>query len=70
MEKAKKMRPDLVLVDTMLRSETDGIEAARLIHERLDVPVVCITAFSLMMKTLQRTKITGPFGYIIKPFGR
>ena len=66
-EKATKICPDLVLMDIMLRGEMDGIEASRLIHERLDVPVVYLTAFS-DEDTLQRAKITGPFGYIIKPF--
>jgi signal transduction histidine kinase/DNA-binding response OmpR family regulator len=66
-EKATKICPDLVLMDIMLRGEMDGIEAARLILERLDVPVVYLTAFS-DEDTLQRAKITGPFGYIIKPF--
>jgi PAS domain S-box-containing protein len=32
----------------------------------LDIPVVYITAFS-DEKTFERAKITGPFGYIIKP---
>lgn len=66
-EKATKIRPDLVLMDIMLRGEMDGIEAVRQIHERLDVPVVYLTAFS-DEDTLQRAKITGPFAYIIKPF--
>ncbi|HUS75469.1 MAG TPA: response regulator, partial [Methanothrix sp.] len=66
-EKAAKICPDLVLMDIMLKGEMDGIEAARQIHERLDIPIVYLTAFS-DEDTLQRAKITGPFGYIIKPF--
>jgi PAS domain S-box-containing protein len=65
-EKAAKICPDLVLMDIKLKGEMDGIEAARQIHERLDIPIVYLTAFS-DEDTLQRAKITGPFGYIIKP---
>ncbi|MCZ7357069.1 MAG: response regulator [Candidatus Methanoperedens sp.] len=66
-EKAEKYRPDLVLMDIMLRGEMDGIQAATQIHSRFDIPVVYLTAYS-DEKILERAKITDPFGYIIKPF--
>ncbi len=62
---AEEMRPDLVLMDIKLQGEVDGIQAAERI-QRLDIPVIFITAFSDDV-TLQRSKIAGPFGYIIKP---
>ena len=65
--KAVEAPPDLVLMDIMLRGDMDGIEAAGQIWERLGVPVVYLTANS-DENTLQRAKITGPFGYILKPF--
>jgi PAS domain S-box-containing protein len=66
-DKAMISRPDLVLMDIKLRGEMDGVEAATIIHERLDVPVVYLTAYA-DGKTLERAKITEPFGYIVKPF--
>jgi two-component system, cell cycle sensor histidine kinase and response regulator CckA len=45
----------------------DGVDAARQIRARLDVPVVYLTAFA-DDTTLQRAKLTEPYGYIIKPF--
>ena len=70
-EKAIKMveenRPDLVLMDILLQGEMDGIEAARLILSRFNIPVVYLTAYS-DEKIIERAKITEPFGYIIKPF--
>ncbi|MBN1887518.1 MAG: response regulator [Thermoflexales bacterium] len=66
-EEAARLRPDLVLMDIMLKGEMDGVEAAHHIRERLDIPVIYLTAHS-DEATLQRAKIAEPFGYILKPF--
>ncbi|VVB97629.1 Methanogenesis regulatory histidine kinase FilI [uncultured archaeon] len=66
-KKAGEYIPDLVLMDIVLQGELDGIETAKQIRSRYDIPVVYLTAFS-DKKTLERAKITEPFGYIIKPF--
>ena len=66
-EAAEKIRFDLVLMDIMLEGDMDGVEATRLIQERFNLPVVYLTAHS-DEATLQRAKITEPFGYILKPF--
>ena len=58
---------DLVLMDIMLGTEMDGIEAAEQIRSRFKVPVVFLTAFA-DDKILARAKIAGPHGYIVKPF--
>jgi hypothetical protein len=60
-------RPDLVLMDIKIRGPLDGVETARLVHERFRVPVVLLTAYA-DDETIARAKITQPFGYIIKPF--
>lgn len=59
--------PDLVLMDILLKGDMDGIEAAAIIQERFNVPVVFLTAHS-DEKTLERAKQIDPYGYIIKPF--
>ncbi len=59
--------PDLVLMDIVLRGEMDGIETAKQIRSRFNIPVVYLTAYS-DEKILERAKITEPFGYVIKPF--
>ena len=66
-EKAAETNPDLVLMDIVLKGEIDGIDAAQQIKDNFDIPVVYLTAYS-DERTLKRAKITGPFGYIIKPF--
>ena len=65
--KATELRPDLVLMDIRLRGEMDGVEAAERIGTHLDIPVVYLTAYA-DEATLQRAKVTEPFGYLLKPF--
>lgn len=65
--KAESTFPDVVLMDIMLKGDMDGVEAAKEIRERFDVPVVYLTAYS-DSKILERAKKTEPFGYIVKPF--
>jgi len=64
---AGKEAPDLVLMDIMLKGKMDGIEAAGQIRSHFNIPFIYITAYS-DEKTLERAKLTEPFGYIIKPF--
>ena len=63
----KDNKPNLVLMDIVLKGRMDGIEAARQIRSSFNIPVVYLTAHT-DDKMLDRAKITGPFGYIIKPF--
>ncbi|MEJ2628927.1 MAG: response regulator, partial [bacterium] len=65
-EKIKDLQPDLVIMDIMLEGNMDGIETAEQIQNIMDIPVVYLTAYS-DKETLERAKITQPFGYIIKP---
>lgn len=66
-EKAALDRPDLVLMDIKLQGEIDGIQAAEEIRNLYDIPVIYLTAHSDEV-SLQRAKVTEPFGYVIKPF--
>jgi len=66
-KKAMEIHPDLVLMDIVLKGAMDGVEAAEHIRDHFDIPVVYLTAYS-DDTTLQRAKITEPFGYILKPF--
>ena len=64
---AVEIRPNLVLMDIRLKGEIDGITAASIISQELEIPVVYMTAHT-DENTLARAKLTGPFGYIIKPY--
>ena len=65
--RAGEMRPDVVLMDIMLRGEMDGIQAADLIRSKLDIPVIYLTAYT-DDETLKRAKVSEAFGYLLKPF--
>ena len=59
--------PDLVLMDIMLAGNISGIDASARIKKDHDIPVVFLTAYA-DEKTIERAKITEPYGYVIKPF--
>jgi PAS domain S-box-containing protein len=61
------LKPDLILMDIRIKGEMDGIETAAEIKKIYDVPIIFLTAYADPV-TIQRAKITDPFGYIIKPF--
>ncbi|GAH55098.1 unnamed protein product, partial [marine sediment metagenome] len=63
----KETQPALVLMDIVLEGDMDGIEAAEHVRHRFNIPVIYLTAYA-DQKTLERAKLTEPFGYIIKPF--
>jgi CheY-like chemotaxis protein len=65
--KATEIRPDLVLMDIVLKGNVDGIDAAEKIRAILNIPIIYLTAHA-DETTLQRAKVTEPFGYIVKPF--
>lgn len=60
-------RPELVLMDIMLKGEMDGIEAANIIREKMGIPVIFLTA-NADDTTVGKAKMAEPYGYIIKPF--
>jgi two-component system cell cycle sensor histidine kinase/response regulator CckA len=63
----ERHRPNLVMMDIRLRGEQDGIQTADQIRRMFQIPVMYVTAHA-DRETLERAKITEPFGYIVKPF--
>jgi PAS domain S-box-containing protein len=68
-QRVAETQPDLVLMDIKLQGEMDGVQAAEQIRTRFDIPVIYLTGCS-DDATLQRAKLTEPYGYILKPFER
>ena len=66
-KRVREARPDLILMDIKLKGAMDGVEAAALIHDISDVPIIYLTAYS-EAHTRERAKTTEPFGYLVKPF--
>lgn len=64
---AEEKKPELVLMDIMLKGDMSGIEAADQIRQRFNIPVIFLTAYA-DESTLAKAKVTEPYGYIIKPF--
>ena len=60
--------PDLLLVDIRIRGPVDGIALAEQVKLRYKLPVIFLTAHA-DPSTLQRAKLTEPFGYLVKPVG-
>jgi PAS domain S-box-containing protein len=66
-QKAKEIKPDLILMDIMLKGKGDGIDAAKEIKSFRDIPVIYLTAYD-DAKTRERAETTNPDAYLIKPF--
>ncbi len=60
-------KPNIILMDINIKGPIDGVVTAEKIKEILDIPIIFLTAFT-DSNTLQRAKITEPYGYIVKPF--
>jgi len=66
-EAAGQKHPDLILMDILLRGDIDGIDTAKKILEQYRIPVVYLSAHE-DDKTIDRTKDTHPYGFVLKPF--
>jgi DNA-binding LytR/AlgR family response regulator len=66
-EKITELKPDIVLMDIMIKGPMTGIDVANQIRETLNIPVIFLTAYA-DESTLNKAKISEPYGYILKPF--
>ena len=71
-EKVKELlkdgvKPEIFLMDIMIKGDMDGIEVAEYVKEKYNLPVIFLTAYA-DENTLSKAKITEPYGYILKPF--
>lgn len=66
-EKILELKPDLLLMDIMIKGDLTGIDVSEKIKEKLNVPIIFLTAYA-DEGTLAKAKIAEPYGYILKPF--
>jgi CheY-like chemotaxis protein/DNA-binding PadR family transcriptional regulator len=66
-DKARRLRPDLVLMDIVMPGKMNGIEAANVVTNELDIPVVFVTSYA-DDAIIEKAKSVRPYGYIVKPF--
>ena len=60
-------KPDLILMDIMLRGEMNGIDAAREIRKNQRLPIIYLTAYDNQY-LVEQAKQTDNYGYLLKPF--
>lgn len=66
-KKTAELKPDLVLMDIHLRGLMNGIEAAKEIYDKSQIPSIYLTANS-DLSTFEKAKLTEPLAYLNKPF--
>ncbi|MEQ8906294.1 response regulator [Ekhidna sp.] len=59
--------PDLILMDIMMETNSDGIDAAYEVKQKLDIPIIFLTALT-DEPTIEKAKFSLPYGYVVKPF--
>ncbi|MGI0483880.1 diguanylate cyclase [Pantanalinema rosaneae CENA516] len=64
---AAKQRPDLILMDIVIKGEINGIEAAKQIQNNYHIPIVFLTAYA-DHNTVSQAKEHGGYGFIVKPY--
>jgi len=67
--RAEAERPDLILMDIVLKGKMDGIEAADRIKSQFNIPVLYLTAHT-NSGYIERAKQTNPYGYLVKPYNQ
>jgi CheY-like chemotaxis protein len=60
-------KADLVLMDIVLKGKMDGIETAKIIINKMNIPVIFLSAFE-EESTQERAEILNMCGYLVKPF--
>ena len=63
---ARELKPDLVLMDIKM-PKLDGIQAAKILTEEKNAPVLLLTAYS-DRELVDRAKEAGVVNYVVKPF--
>lgn len=66
-ETVMAIAPDLALISVGSQETMIGIDIAKNVYERLDIPIIFLTGY-VNEALLQRVKITKPFGHVFKPY--
>jgi len=60
-------KPEIVIIDISLQESSDGIELAKSVRSKYDIPFIYLTSYS-DDDIIYQAKLTEPYGYIVKPF--
>ncbi len=67
LELLKSGKPDLMVVDINLREKNDGIDLAKVINDKYQIPFIFLTANGDRL-TVERAKKVYPHAFLLKPF--
>jgi len=65
-QKVQTYKPNLLMIDTSLSTEDDGIELASYVNEKYALPFILLSS-KVDHRTLDKAKLVQPYGYIVKP---
>ena len=65
--KVAETRPDLILMDVVLKDKLDGIATGEKIQAAYNIPIIYLSS-SADRNSLKRARETRPKGYLIKPY--
>ena len=64
---ARRLTPDLIMMDIVMPGKLDGIAATEIIKKKTDIPVIFLTAYG-SDEYIQRATRVQPHSYLMKPF--
>jgi CheY-like chemotaxis protein len=64
---AEELKPDIVLMDIVIKGKMDGIEAAEIIWDTFKIPSLFLTAYN-SDSVIQRARKFNPVDFLLKPF--
>ncbi len=67
LDRPDRDRPDVVLIDIVLKGRRDGVDLAHTLRTRYRLPFLFITSHA-DRATVERAKAARPGGYLVKPF--
>jgi CheY-like chemotaxis protein len=63
----REQKPDLILMDIVLKGKMTGLDAARIITQYFDIPIIYMTALSNDDSILE-ARSRESYGFLFKPF--
>ena len=63
----RRLHPDLITMDILLKGKMNGIETAEKISDHTDIPIIYMTCLA-DQEIFDRAIRTNPYGYIVKPY--
>lgn len=62
-------KPDLILMDIHLEGKIDGVDTAKIIFEKYNIPIIYISGVS-DVSTVKRAVLNNTYGFMTKPVYR